>query len=174
MKSTAEPRVHVPLALLVVAALAVLWIALTADLTAGQLGVGLLIGSGFVLLTGAGRGRRVPLRELPLRAGYVAFFFLVLLPYDIVRSTLSVAGAILAPAGRLRPGIVRLRLGEEVGRATVALEEHAITLTPGAVVVDYSADEHIAYIHVIDVADAEARRDGLWVRYRRLLDRAFT
>jgi multisubunit Na+/H+ antiporter MnhE subunit len=62
----------------------------------------------------------------------------VLVPFDSVRSNLRLARRILHRNPDILPGIVRIPLGEEVSDATVALEEHAITLTPGQVLVDYS------------------------------------
>jgi multisubunit Na+/H+ antiporter MnhE subunit len=159
---------------LVAAALAVVWCATVGDFGRGQVVLGLILGSAYVLATGTGRGRRVPLAEIPRRLVYLLLFLLVLLPYEVVRSNLSMARRLLRRTPALRPGILRVPLGEEVSRATVALEEHAITLTPGQMVVDYSADENTAYVHFIDVHEAESLRRSTWKRYRTVLDRIFT
>jgi multisubunit Na+/H+ antiporter MnhE subunit len=163
-----------PVPLLFVAGLAILWLLLVGQVDRGQVTLGVVVGILFVLVTGAGRGRGVPIRQLPRRLGYLSYFLLFLLPYQVMRSNFAVAASILRPTVKLRSGIIRLPLGQQVSRTTVALEEHALTLTPGAVVVDYSADEHTAYVHVMDVPSARRDRDGLWRTYRIILDEVFT
>jgi multisubunit Na+/H+ antiporter MnhE subunit len=155
-------------------ALALVWCLVVGDFGRGQMIVGLVFGAGYVLATGTGRGTRVPLPELPRRLAFMLLHLFVLLPYDLVRSNVRLAGRILHPRLSIRPGIVRIPLGEEVSRATVALEEHAITLTPGQMVVDYSADENLAYIHVVDVDEVELLQRTIWRRYRTVLDRVVT
>jgi multisubunit Na+/H+ antiporter MnhE subunit len=160
--------------LLVALALALLWCVIVGDFGRGQVLLGLLFGGAWVLATGTGRGIRVAPRELPRRFVFLLVHLFLLLPYDVVRSNLRMAWRLLDPRHRLRPGIVRVPLGDEVSRATVALEEHAITLTPGQMLVDYSADENVAYLHVVDVGEVDRLKRSTWRWYRVVLDRVFT
>jgi len=160
--------------ILVAVALSLVWCLVVGDFGRDQAAIGLAFGAAWVLATGMGRGLRVDPRELPRRAANLVLYLFVLLPRDVVRSNFRMAGRILRRRPRVRPGIIRVPLGEEVSRVTVALEEHAITLTPGQMVVDYSADENTAYIHCVDVEEAESMRHTTWRRYHTVLDRIFT
>jgi multicomponent Na+:H+ antiporter subunit E len=159
---------------LIALAMALVWCLVVGEFTPGQLLVGLACGALYVTATGSGRGARVPISTLPRRFAFLALHVLVLVPFDSVRSNLRLARRILHRNPDILPGIVRIPLGEEVSDATVALEEHAITLTPGQVLVDYSTDEHTAYIHVVDVDEVPSLRQGIWRRYRAALDEVFT
>jgi multisubunit Na+/H+ antiporter MnhE subunit len=153
--------------------LAFVWCLVVGEFAAAQVLVGLAFGAGFVRITGLGRGRSIPLRELPRRAALLLFLLLLLIPADVIRSNFRIAARLLRRHPPLRPGILRLPLGREISEITVALEEHVITLTPGQMVIDYSADEHVAYVHVLDVEEARAAADGIWKRYRNLLGEIF-
>lgn len=161
------------LSLIFIAVMTFSWCLVVGAFTLGQALLGLGFGTVFVLLTGAGQGRRVPLRELPSRLLYATVYLLVLIPYDIVRSNLDMAWRLVRRRPLLRPGIVRVRLGP-VSEATSALVAHAITMSPGEVVVDYAEDQQTLYVHLIDVTDADSRRAAFWRTYRRVLQRVFS
>lgn len=160
-------------AVLVVIVLTGVWFLIIGEFSPGQALLGLLFGALFVLATGAGRGRRMAVGGLPRRIGYLAFYLFLLLPYDVVRSNLQMARRLLRRTPLVRPGIVRVPL-EDIPKAAVALEEHGITLSPGQMVVDYARDERTAYVHLIDVAEAEGREGALWRLYREVLRKVFS
>ncbi|MDQ4075865.1 MAG: Na+/H+ antiporter subunit E [Chloroflexota bacterium] len=159
--------------LLFVLALTLVWSLVMGEFSVGQALLGFAFGSLFVVITGAGKERSIPLTELPRRLFYLAVYLLVLVPYDVVGSNLGLARRLLRREPAIRPGIVRVRLGE-VTPATRALEEHAITMAPGQMVVDYSTDSNTMYIHLIDVTDVEKKGGSLWGIYRRVLQRIFS
>lgn len=153
--------------------LAGVWCLVIGEFSVGQVLLGLVFGSAFVAATGAGRGRVVPFSELPVRIGCLAFYLLVLIPFDIVRSNLGMARRLLRRVPAISPGIVRFPL-RDLPRTAVALEEHAMTLSPGQMVVDYSRDERMVYVHLIDINESEGRTAALWRRYHDLLGRVFS
>ena len=149
------------------------WCLVIGEFSLGQVLLGLIFGSLFVLVTNAGRGRIVPLSELPERAAYLSVYLLVLIPYNIVRSNLDLAWRLIRPRPHIRPGIVRVRLAA-VPETTLALVSHAITMAPGQMVVDYSEDGRTIYVHLIDVTNAEAEQVSFWRIYHNVLQRAFS
>jgi multisubunit Na+/H+ antiporter MnhE subunit len=157
----------------IVVAIALVWCAVLGEFNVRQLLLGSAFGLLYVLLTGAGREQRISIRSVGRRALFAFLYLFVLLPVEVTRANLGLARRLRATP-EIRPGIVRVPLGEDVARATVALEEHTITLTPGQLLVDYSAEENTAYLHVVDVGAVEALRRTTWRRYRRYLDRIFT
>lgn len=104
-----------------------------------------------------------PLRQLLLWLRFFGFGFV-----EIVKSSVAVARAVLAPQLSIRPGIVAipLDLKSDEGITTLA---NLITLTPGTVSLDVSSDRKTLYIHAFEVGDAEAlRRDTKAVFERRV------
>jgi multisubunit Na+/H+ antiporter MnhE subunit len=53
----------------------------------------------------------------------------------------------------------------DLTKQVLGLEEQVITLTPGQLVVDYSGDDEMIYVHTIDVTDYEEKGEEsiLWM-----------
>ena len=87
------------------------------------------------------------LRILPAALRYGA-----VLAYDLVKSGIQVARIVLHPKLPIRPGIVAVPADcrSDLGRA---LSAHAITLTPGQLVVGID-DEGLLYTHCLNVTGA--------------------
>lgn len=159
---------------LIVVLLAGIWLLLLGELGAGQLVLGLCFGVLFVRITGAGRDVRVGLTELPKRLGYLAFFLLLLIPWSVARANLDMARRLLRRKPAVEPAILGVPLGERISGIALGLEEHAITLTPGQALVDYSAGDRTAYVHVVSESAALRDAEGLWLAYRRILRAVFS
>lgn len=155
---------------LMVVAMTITWMLVFGEFSLSQALLGLAFGVAFVLMTGAGHRRVVPLAKLPGHLLYLAVYLLVLIPYDIVISNLDMARRIARPRPAIRPGIVRFQL-ESASDATAGLVAHAITMSPGQMVVDYSDDSRTIYVHLLDVVEAEAKEISFWRLYYRLLKR---
>jgi multicomponent Na+:H+ antiporter subunit E len=160
------------LSLVLVLLMAGAWSLVIGEFSLRQLLLGLIFGTVFVLVTRAGRGRSVPLSRLPRRLFYVSVYLFVLLPYDITRSNVDMARRLLHRRPVLQPGIMRLRFGP-ASEATSALFAHAVTVMPGAMVVDTSDDRRTVYIHIIDIRAAEERRVSFLRVYHTVLRRVF-
>ncbi|HIE11604.1 MAG TPA: cation:proton antiporter [Kiritimatiellae bacterium] len=78
-----------------------------------------------------------------------AAVYLVVLAYYIVRANLDVAYRVLHPAMPIRPGIVRVRTRLK-GAGARTLLANSITLTPGTLSVEVTADGEIL-VHWINV-----------------------
>ena len=93
------------------------------------------------------------------------------LGYDLVKSGLQVARIVLNPALPIRPGIVAVPTDcrSDLGRA---LSAHAVTLTPGQLVVGIDEDG-VMYTHCLDVTDVMKDMSRAQKVRERLLLRIF-
>lgn len=90
-------------------------------------------------------------------------WYLVRLLWDIILANLVVARLILGPVRRLRPAFIRLTLDLD-NELAIVLFTHSLSLTPGTVSADLSADHRVLLIHALDVED-EARLVA-WIKER--------
>jgi multicomponent Na+:H+ antiporter subunit E len=79
--------------------------------------------------------------------------YLAILAFDLVKSGIIVARIVLSPSLPIRPGIVAIPT-EVRGDWAVALNAHALTLTPGEMVVEID-QQGIMYTHCLDATHAE-------------------
>lgn len=139
--------------------LAIGWAAATGNFTVANLIFGAVIG-GFCLFLVRGQigGRRF--WNWALRVLALAWLFLL----ELIISAVRIALLVLRPRLNLRPGFVAFPL--TVTRdVEITLLASLVTLTPGTLSVDVSADGKYLLIHAIDVADREelirSIREGL-------------
>ncbi|MDR3475228.1 MAG: Na+/H+ antiporter subunit E [Devosia sp.] len=138
-----------PLALLFV--LAIGWMAITGSFTLANLALGALIAA-IVLWLLRGRPARPIAQARTWRILALVLFFLK----ELLLSALSVASLVLSPrlASRLKPAIVAFPLSVK-SDAEITLLANLITLTPGTLTLDVSADRRWLYIHVLSLGDEE-------------------
>lgn len=137
-------------------ALAVIWAALTGNITLSGLAVGFVLGSAALYLTkplfpGCDRYFQRVWRWLKL-----IFLFL----YELVVSSVQVVWDVLTPAQKSRPGIISMPLDAE-GEMEVLLVTNLISLTPGTLSLDVTEDCNTLYIHAMFADDPEAIRAQL-------------
>lgn len=88
--------------------------------------------------------------------------------WELVCSALRVAIDILTPSYRARPGMIAVPLRAE-RNLEITLLANLITMTPGSLCVEVSADRRVLYVHVMFVADAEAIRAEIRDKLERRL-----
>lgn len=73
---------------------------------------------------------------------------------ELVKANIDVVKVVLQPKLKNKPGIIAVdtSLETDIERATLAA---LITLTPGTVSMDFSADSRTIYVHTIDVDDRD-------------------
>ena len=132
--------------------LAVVWAAITGNFAPGNLVLGFALG--FVVLFFARRvtGSTDYARRLVQALGLVAYFL-----WELLLSNLRVAADVLRPELRLRPGVIAIPLDARTD-AEIVLLANLITVTPGSLSLDVSADRQTLYLHVMHFDDAEAVR----------------
>lgn len=94
------------------------------------------------------------------------------LVWDIVVANLHVARLILGPAARLRPAFVRMPI-ELRDEFAITLLASTVSLTPGTVSADISADRRSLLIHALDLDDADALIAQIKRRYETPLKEIF-
>ena len=144
--------------------LLVIYLALTGNWQPGNVVLGALVAVGATLLVRP-RGGKIDLRRLPA-AAWAVVRYIAILAADVIKSGVSVARIVLDPALPIRPGIVAIETGYE-GEWGAALSAHAISITPGELVIGISQDG-ILYTHCLDAtrsaeyaAEAQAMRRDL-------------
>jgi multicomponent Na+:H+ antiporter subunit E len=137
--------------ILVVLIVCIIYLAGSASLEWRNIALGLIISTGIVLLI---RPRPRPMQWHRFPMAMVALAqYAVILAYDLIASGLRTARIVLNPDLPIKPGIIAIpsECNSEMG---TALSAHAITLTPGTMVVEIDANG-VMYTHCLDVTDAD-------------------
>lgn len=144
--------------------LTAVYLALTANLEPSNVVAGIMV-SGLILLILRPQSHPVHLRSLPQTA-LAALRYSLVLAYDLAASSLQVGRVVLDPALPLQQGNFAIPT-ESDSVAAQALSAHAITITPGEMVVEMD-EEGTMYTHALDasnaaekVAAAQAMRDEM-------------
>lgn len=137
--------------LIAILLLALLWAAITGTFSGLNLIFGGLVGGLALWLL----RDYLPARHWR-RAGQALTLFVVFL-YELIASALRVAKVVLTPdlASALRPAIIAVPLTVR-SDIEITLLANLITLTPGTLSVDVSADHDILYVHVLCLDTREA------------------
>lgn len=127
--------------------LALAWVALTGQFTPANLAFGFIVG--YVMLWIAQRSERP--RGYFSKVGKVlrfAGFFL----WEMVKANLQVAYHVIAPRYKMRPGVIAVPLDVRTDME-ITLLANLITLTPGTLSLDVSADRRVIYVHSMTMGD---------------------
>jgi multicomponent K+:H+ antiporter subunit E len=135
---------------------------------------------GGTLLIGAGLAVALPKFTQPfwpdrprLRFGRALAGYVAVVAYDIVVANFQVAGLVLFRRNRdLRTGWLVIPIELDTPEAITMLAG-TISLTPGTVTADISADGRHLLVHALDVADREAEIARIKARYEARLARVF-
>jgi multicomponent K+:H+ antiporter subunit E len=153
---------------LLAATLALVWVLLTNDFSWGAVVFGLLLGLAVSKLTSVYWPRRPRIRNVPVIIEYTGIVM-----WDIIVSNVLVAYLILFRRGTsLRSRFVMVPLELESPEA-IAVLAGTITLTPGTVTADLSADGSALLVHCLETDDAEGTVATIKSRYERRLMRIF-
>jgi multicomponent K+:H+ antiporter subunit E len=147
--------------------LAVLWLLLVNQLSAGHLVLGALLGWLIPFAASPFWPEQIRIRH-PL----TLLHYLGVLVIDIVRGSFHVAYLILRGPARLRPTFVEVPLALRTDLA-ISLMANTISLTPGTVSVLLSADKRTLTVHTLDTGDAAAVVAKIKQRYEAPLQKIF-
>jgi multicomponent Na+:H+ antiporter subunit E len=141
--------------------LALLWVAITAELSLYNLFIGALLGF-FVLLMirpllpGSRYRLQFPLDYLLRLPRFLAFLLFFL--KELLVSSLRVAYEVVTPGYSMRPGVIALPLDAKTD-AEITILANLISLTPGTLSLDVSSDKKVLFVHAMYIEpDAEAVR----------------
>ncbi len=148
--------------------LAVVWILLQNEISAGMFVFGLILGIIIPLMTAAWW----PDRPQTFRMGKMLLYALLVM-WDIVVANIEVAWIVLTrPNSKLRPAWIVVPLDLKHPEAITILAG-TITLTPGTVSSDLSDEGHSLLVHVLDTDNPDAVRDEIKTRYEARLKEIF-
>ncbi|HRO25714.1 MAG TPA: Na+/H+ antiporter subunit E [Promineifilum sp.] len=147
--------------------LALVYLALTSNLELSNIVVALLLATGVVLLVRPAQ-RPTELRRFG-RSMVALALYIANLIRDLIVSGIQVARIVLSPSLPIRPGIIAIPAETET-ELGLALITHAVTLTPGELVVEID-DDHVMYTHALDATRAEAHvKEALELQHELLKD----
>ena len=131
--------------------LTVVYLALTGNFQISNIIVGLLVGLVVIWLLKP-ESRPLDLRSLPT-AVWASLRYGIILIVDLIVSGVQVARIVLNPSLPIEQGNVAIptRCDSELAKA---LSAHAITITPGEMVVEM-AETGVMYTHILDVSHAK-------------------
>lgn len=148
----------------------VVYLALSADVSWPNLALGLLVAAvvAWLLRLRAQSLRWTHLARKPLDIAVYLFY----LGIDLLRSGLQVARLVLDPKLPIDPGIVAVctPVDGEIGQA---LSGHAMSLTPGDIIVEYEEDGTL-YVHSLVLERAPTADDLEWGKRWKALQRVLS
>lgn len=144
------------------------WVLLTSTWTLNSLVFGFLLGVLIPFLTQPYWPQQMKIKK-PLKV--IEYILIVL--YDIVIANISVARIVaFKPNSKRQPTWVAVPLDLLTPEAITVLAG-TITMTPGTVSADVSAEGHALLVHCLDAEDPDAVRDEIKQRYERRLKEIF-
>ena len=88
---------------------------------------------------------------------------------ELFIANLRVAGTVLSPRMKMTPAVVAIPLETE-GDLSISLLANLITLTPGSLTLDISADYTVLYVHTMYADDIDQFRLSIKDLERRVLE----
>lgn len=145
----------------------VMWLLLVNNFTAGHVVLGALLAWAIPFLT-----RSFWPEEMTIKRPLLALRFVGVVLADIVIANWAVARMILSPVDKLQPAfmVYALALKQDF---TITLLANTVSMTPGTVSVDLSADRQSLLIHALHVDDIDRALEEIKVRYETPLKEMF-
>lgn len=135
--------------------LALAWVAATGTFTFNNLVVGFVIGFLILFFTRRVVGSPNYFRKVGQVVGLVLFFV-----WELILANLRVAYDVLTPRHMMRPGVISVPLDAKTD-VEITILSNLITLTPGTLSLDVSADRKVLYVHAMYIDDIEQVRRKL-------------
>lgn len=147
--------------------LALAWLGLTGEFTPMNFAIGFGLAYGLLWLVQSATRGPGPSSGYFGRAWRTVEFVLFFL-WELVLANLRVAVDILRPQMRLQPAVVAIPLEADSTPAQITLLANLITLTPGTLSLDVSADRRTLYVHTMHADDdVEAFRRDIKEQFER-------
>lgn len=143
------------------------WLLLAAELSAAHIVLAAVLAFAVPLIVAAFLDHLPPVQS---RAA--ALRLVLLVTWDIVVANVVVARLVLGPIHTLRPAFVKVPLDIR-NPQSIALLASIITMTPGTVSADLSADQQSLLVHALDCEDAESLVADIKARYEKPLQEIF-
>lgn len=158
--------------------LALVWVALTGDMSPANLILGFVLGivllwigqrvvgaENYFTSEAAWSSTGAIITQLVRVLRFLSFFLL-----EVIVANIDVMLSVLSPRlSYLRPAIIALPLDVDSDNE-ITLLANMITLTPGTLSLDVSADRRTLYVHCVFVDDPEDKKQELKQSLERLID----
>lgn len=148
--------------LLVHVLLALAWAALWGEIDFASLVVGFVLGYLALALAVPTLRSRAYVRRVPKILAFTGWFLA-----ELVLSNVRVARLIVSPNAKLRPAVLAVPI-ELVRPRDIALFVNLVSLTPGSLSIDVSADRRTLWVHAAHAADVEGVRASILEMQRRV------
>lgn len=132
--------------------LALIWVAMSGQFTPGNFVVGLGLGLLLLIFTRRAVGSPNYIRKIGQVLNLALFFV-----WELILANLRVAYDVVTPRHHMRPGVIGVPLAARTDLEITVLSS-MISLTPGTLSLDVSADRKILYIHAMYIDDVNAVR----------------
>jgi multicomponent Na+:H+ antiporter subunit E len=129
--------------------LSLAWMALTGQFTPINLIIGFALG--YILLWIMQRTGKPSVYFLK---GRRVVHFILFFAWEVIDANIRVAYDVLTPRHHMTPGIVAIPLDAKTD-SEITILANLITLTPGTLSLDVSADRRVLYIHAMYVQDVD-------------------
>lgn len=129
--------------------LAIVWLMLNNSVSPGHILLGAALGIVIPLLCAP---LRVPQPHIQRPLKVISYILLVLM--DIVKANLEVALLVVGPMRRINPGFVAVPL-DLTDTLPITVLASTVTMTPGTVSGEVSADQKWLYVHVLNMPENE-------------------
>jgi multicomponent Na+:H+ antiporter subunit E len=129
--------------------LALAWAALYGEFSVPNLLVGFGLGFLVLALMQSAPRHTVYFTRVPKLIGFFGFFL-----WELLLSNLRVAYDVITPRHHMRPAVIAIPLDVSSEFEIVTLA-NLLTLTPGSLSLDVSADRKVLYVHAMYVDDPE-------------------
>lgn len=135
--------------------LALVWAAINGDFTLTTVLLGFALG--YIVLYAAERtlGRPHYFRKV-----WLVVFFTLFYLRELVVANVRVAYAVIMPGRFTKPGVIAFPLDAKTD-LEITLLAILVTLTPGTLSLDVSADRRVLYIHFLFIDDVEEARRSI-------------
>ena len=143
------------------------WLLLQNSLSAGHILLGLILALLIPWLTSGFWPERIRIQK-----PWVLIKFTGVVLWDILIANIAVAKLILSHNDTLKPGFIELELDIQTPIG-ISLLANTISLTPGTVSCDLSADRKHLIIHALHLEDPEATINEIKQRYEQPLIEVF-
>jgi multicomponent Na+:H+ antiporter subunit E len=128
------------------------WAAVTGNMSPSNLLFGFVLGLLTLFFARRIVGSPTYIVKLRLAINLVLFFL-----WDLILSNLRIAYEVATPGYHMTPGVLAIPLDVKTD-TEITLLANMITLTPGTLSVDVSADRRVLYIHAMYIDDPDRVR----------------
>lgn len=135
--------------------LALVWAGVNGDFTINAVILGFLLGYIVLFIAERVTGHPKYFKRVWLIIAFSVFYL-----RELIVANLRVAYSVIVPRNSLRPGVIGVPLDAKTD-LEITLLSILVTLTPGTLSIDVSADKHVLYIHFLDIEDVEEARRNI-------------